>query len=338
MPVTIHDVAQKAGVGVGTVSRVLNKSESVRESTREKVLEVISALHYHPDPIARSLTLKRTGSVGVIIPFFTRPFQMEILRGVSSAATRQGLELVIYNVETQEQRDEYFSRLARRRRVDGLLVISLSPEDEVSSLLKHAGLPAIFVDAYSPFFSSIVVKNMEGAFNAVRSLTAQGHRRIGFINGVIEGNFKFNQANDRLIGYHQALWKEGLSFEPELVLNTSWDIEGGFQAALKFLNLVERPTAIFAASDMQAIGILKAAKKMGLEVPRDLSVMGFDGVEASEYLEISTMQQPMQEMGELGLNKLAERLKTPGGALELIRLDTFPVIRCTTGPVPKTVG
>ncbi|HEX9131850.1 MAG TPA: substrate-binding domain-containing protein, partial [Ktedonobacteraceae bacterium] len=192
------------------------------------------------------------------------------------------------------------------------------------------GIPVILLDAYSPFFTSLVGDNIEGAYQAVKYLIEQGHQRIGFINGVIEGNIKFNQANDRLIGLHRALGEAGLLFDPELMQTSEWDRFGGKQAALQLLSQKKRPTAIFAASDMQAVGVLEAAKDLHLNVPENLSVLGYDGIEVAELLELSTVQQPMRQIGELGVSKLIELIKNPQQLPELIRLNTTLIIRRTT--------
>ena len=279
---------------------------------------------------------KRTNSLGVIVPFFTRPFFMEVLRGIETVSARLGRELILYNVETDVQRDHYFAELPMRRKVDGLLIVSLTPDDAVARRLKDAGLPVVLIDAYSPSFTSLVVNNIEGAYAAVKFLIEQGHWRIGFINGQIEGNFKFNQANDRLIGLHRAFGEAGLLFEPELALTSEWSRIGGKQAALQLLSQHQRPTAIFAA-DMQAIGVLEAARELGIAVPDQLSVMGFDGIEGSELLELSTMQQPMQEMGEVAAAALVELIDNASRTPELIRFDTKLVGRRTTGPAPPSL-
>ncbi|HXZ05293.1 MAG TPA: substrate-binding domain-containing protein, partial [Ktedonobacteraceae bacterium] len=150
------------------------------------------------------------------------------------------------------------------------------------------------------------------------------------INGIVEGNIKFNQANDRLIGLHRAFGEAGLLFEPELMLTSEWNRSGGKQAALQLLAQEKRPTAIFASSDMQAIGVLEAAKDLRINVPGELSVIGFDGLEVSELLDLSTVQQPMRQMGELGVNKLIEIMKNPQQSPELIRLHTMLIERRTT--------
>jgi LacI family transcriptional regulator len=326
---TIHDVARVAGVGIGTVSRVINNSPGVRPITREKVLAAIAELNYKPDPIARSMILKRTDSIGVILPFFTRFFFIEVLKGIEAAIKSIGSELVLYSVETDAQRDHYFAELPMRRKVDGLLSLSLRPKEEYAERFRESEVPVVLIDAYSPQLTSIVVNNVEGAYLAVKYLIEKGHLRIGFINGIIEGNFKFNQANDRLIGFHRAFGEAGLLFEPELVLVTEWNRKGGCEAAMQLLTLPNRPTAIFAASDMQAVGVLEAAKMLNIVVPDELSVIGFDGIELSELLDLTTMQQPMYQMGKLGVWKLMERIKNPQQKPELIRLDTTLVERRT---------
>jgi len=332
MGVTIHNVAQEAGVGIGTVSRVVNNSPDVKPATRERVLAAIHRLNYKPDPIARSMISKRTNSIGTIVPFFTRPSFMERLRGVEAVIARLGRELVLYNVETSAQRDHFFRELPLHRKVDGLLIISLSPDDAAARRFRELGTPVVLIDAYSPLLTSLVVNNVEGAYQAVKRLIELGHRHIGFINGEIEGNFKFNTANDRLIGLHRALGEAGLLFEPEQVLISEWSRKGGKHAALQLLTQQKRPTAIFAASDVQAVGALEAARELGLRVPEQLSVIGFDGIEISELLELSTMQQPLQEMGELGASKLVELIENPSHPPELIRFDTKLVERRTTSP------
>jgi len=332
MTVTIHNVAQEAGVGIGTVSRVVNNSPDVKPATRERVLAAIHRLNYKPDPIARSMISKRTNSIGTIVPFFTRPSFMERLRGVEAVIARLERELVLYNVETSAQRDHFFRELPLHRKVDGLLIISLSPDDAAARGFRELGTPVVLIDAYSPLLTSLVVNNVEGAYQAVKRLIELGHRHIGFINGEIEGNFKFNTANDRLIGLHRALGEAGLLFEPEQVLISEWSRKGGKHAALQLLTQQKRPTAIFAASDVQAVGALEAARELGLRVPEQLSVIGFDGIEISELLELSTMQQPLQEMGELGASKLVELIENPSHPPELIRFDTKLVERRTTSP------
>jgi LacI family transcriptional regulator len=328
---TIHDVARIAGVGIGTVSRVLNNNPNVKATTREKVLAVIAQLNYKPNPIARSMISRRTNSIGVMGAFFTRPFHIEILRSIEAALHHTSHQPVLYNIETNAQRDAYLSDLPMRRRVDGLLIISLPVEDSVALGFKKAAIPTVLLDTYSPLLTSLVVNNVEGAYQAVKYLIKKGHRRIGFINGLTnEGNFKFNQANDRLIGFHRALGEADLLFDPEMMLTSEWNREAARATALQLLARSSRPTAIFAASDIQAVGVLEAARSLNIRVPEELSLIGFDGIELSELLDFSTVQQPIEEMGFLSVQKLIEHIAHPETQPELIRLNTTLVERHTT--------
>lgn len=334
---TIHDVAQLADVGIGTVSRVLNDSPGVRLETKQRVLAAIESLHYSPNLIARSMISRHTGSIGVLVPFFTRPFFIEVIRGAAAAISKAGRELVLYNVETNEQRDSYFRKLSRQGKVDGLLSISLAPDDAVAAGFEQTGMPVVLVDTYSPSLTSLVVDNVEGAYLAVKCLIEHGHRHIGFINGISEGNFRFNKANDRLIGLHRAIGEAGLLFEPELVVVSEWSRQGGKMAALQLLSRPDRPTAIFAASDMQAVGVLEAARSLNLNIPNDLSLIGYDGIELSELLELSTIQQPMSAIGELGVQKLIAQIEASAEQKpkpELIRLQPTLILRRTVATLP----
>lgn len=335
---TIQDVARHAGVAVGTVSRVLNESPKVKAVTRQRVLAAIRTLDYSPNLIARSMTSRRTGSVGVIVPFFTRPFFSEVLQGVEVAISRVGREFVLYNARSNEQCEAYFRKLPKQRRVDGLLIISLYPDDATAARFKSANLPVVLVDAYHPQLTSLLVNNVEGAYQAGKYLLELGHRRIGIINGVGEGDFHFNSSNDRLMGLCRALNEVGIPQAPELVLTAEWNRQGGKWAALQMLARADRPTAIFAASDLQAVGVMEAARVLKIAIPDDLSLIGFDGIELAEILEMSTIQQPMRQMGELGAQKLIERIEAPPNNLsppELIHLQTHLVKRGTT-TAPRT--
>lgn len=329
---TIHDVARIAGVGIGTVSRVINNNPGVKPKTREKVLAAVNQLNYKPDPIARSMISKRTNAIGIIAPFFTRPFFMEVLQGVEDATAHYGRELVLYNVRSSEQRNHCFTELPMHRKVDGVLILSLVLEDSFVQNFHRVGLPVVLVDAYNPRLTSFVVNNVEGAYQAVIYLVRLGHRRIGFINGIIEDSI-FNQAVDRFTGVKKALAEVALPYDPDLIITTEWNRQGGREAALRMLSQKQHPTAIFVASDVQAIGVLEAAKALNIQIPNELSVIGYDGIELSELLGLSTMQQPMHKMGELGIEKLMSLIDDPTQEPELIWLQSTLIERTTTGPL-----
>lgn len=336
---TIQDVARHANVAVGTVSRVINEVPGVKPKTLQRVLAAIHELDYSPNLIARSMTSRRTGSLGVIVPYFTRPFFNEVLQAVEETITGAGRELVLYNVQNKDQCDAYLRKLSKQRKLDGFLVISIAPDDELGASLRQAGIPVVLIDAYHPLLTSLVIDNIEGAYQAVNYLLEHGHRHIGFINGITEGGFGFNQASNRLLGLQRALAEAGLPFQPDLVITTEWDRQGGREAAWQLLSRVDRPTAIFAASDMHAIGVLEAARSLHISVPGELSLIGYDGIELSEIMELTTVQQPMRYMGELGVQKLCAQIEAlPEAKLqpELICLQPNLTIRNTVA-TPTTV-
>lgn len=306
---TIYDVARYAGVGIGTVSRVLNGHINVSSATRERVQAAIRELDYSPDPIARSLNSGRTATLGIIVPFFTRPFAGAVLEGVQAEADAHGYDLVLYNMVRREQRDMYYNKLPMRRRVDGLICVSIPPDDAEAHNILRQKIPTILVDCYNAYLTSIVVDNVTGAYDAIAHLIRQGRRRIGFINGVVEGSMRFNQATDRLTGYLNAHRDAGLPVDPQLIVYSEWNRPAARAAVHPLFAAGDlRPDAIFAASDLMAVGVQEEALAMGLRVPEDVALVGFDGTELSDIMNISTVQQPMTEMGRMGVQLLLENL------------------------------
>lgn len=336
--VTIRDVARHAGVGVGTVSRVLNDSPSVSQRTRRRVLATIEELNFQPSLIARRLSLGKTFNVAVVVPFFTRPVFVERLRGVEHALAQSDFDLVLFNVESVDRRDACFRNVARRERIDGLLVMSLSPWDEEVERLLKAEVPIVLIDARHPALNRLVIDDVEGGRLATEHLLELGHRRIGFISDYLEEPFGFASSRDRFEGYYMALEVAEVPFHPEYHRQGIHGREQARLLAIDLLSLPERPTAIFAASDTQAIGVLAAARQLELRVPDDLSVIGYDDIEAASYLRLTTMRQPSFDLGMEGVRLLLETMERPAGAPKELTFSTELVIRETTAapcPVPN---
>jgi len=336
MPATIRDVARRAGVGSATVSRVLNNSPLVTESTRQRVEQAITDLKYAPNPTARRLSLGKTLTIAVIAPFFTRPAFVERLRGVESVTAATHYDLIIYNVEDFAKRDLYFRSVPRPDRSDGVLVISLPPRDEDVALLLNNEVPIVLIDANHPDLTSlnrVIIDDVTGGRLATEHLIELGHKRIGYISDPLESPFRFTASYDRYQGYRQALAEANLAFDPELHM---WAEHGRTQAkalALAMLALPNRPTAIFAASDTQALGILEAARALNLRVPQDLSVVGYDDIELAEFLNLTTVRQMLYESGRRGVNLLLHLLEQePGGEPQCDVLPVELVVRGTTAP------
>ena len=335
MPATIREVAQKAGVGLGTVSRVLNDSPLVSAGTRARVQTAIAELDFRPNQTARRLSLGKTLTIAAIVPFFTRPAFVERLRGVENTLIESEYDLILYNVETPERRDRCFRDVPHRERVDGVLVISLPPRAEDVEHLAKADVPVVLVDANHPALTElnrIITDDVAGGQRAVEHLIGLGHRRIGYISDPLETPFNFTSSRDRYQGYRQAHEAAGLPVRPEYQAQGEHGRLPARQLAAALLALPEPPTAIFAASDTQALGVLEAAKQAGCQVPGDLAVIGYDDVEIAEYAGLSTMRQQMFQSGQAGVELLLNVLAQPGRPAECRTMPTELVIRQSTGP------
>jgi DNA-binding LacI/PurR family transcriptional regulator len=330
--VTMRDVAKRAGVSVGTVSRVLNESASVREVTRQKVLAAIEELDYTPNPIARRLSLGKTLTIAVIVPFFTRPSFVERLRGVEYALADSEYDLILFNVETTARRDTYFRDVPRRERVDGLLIISLSPYDEEVDRFLQAGVPTVLVDANHPRLNRAVVDDVAGGRLATEHLIALGHRKIGYVSDQLDNPFHFVSSRDRYEGYRQALAETGIPLRPEYHRQGEHGRREAREMARDLLALPDPPTAIFAASDTQAIGVLEAAQDADLRVPDDLSVIGYDDIEIAEYLHLTTIRQPLFASGVEGVELLLESIAQSPPSPRQVLLPIDLIVRRTTAP------
>lgn len=333
MSATIRDVAQQAGVGLGTVSRVINGSQSVSDATRQRVLDVIKHLNYVPNPTARRLSLGRTLTIGVIVPFFTRPAEVERLRGIEHTLLDSGYDLILYNVETPEQRDQYFRDIPRRERVDGALIVSLTPRDGDVKPFKKANVPIVLVDAHHASLArlnQVVTDDVAGGRAATQHLLDLGHRRIAYLSDCLDEPFNFTSSRDRLIGYQQALQGAGLPFRADFHRQGNHGRPEAHRLAAELLALPDRPTAIFAASDTQAMGVLEAARDAGLRVPEDLSVIGYDDIEIAEYLGLTTMSQKLYLSGQRGVELLLAVLSNPEAAPATEVLAVELTVRGTT--------
>ncbi len=338
MPVTIYDVARKAGVGIATVSRVINNSPNVRPSTRERVEAAMRALDYHPNPIAQRMAFGKTLTIGVITPFFTRPAFVERLRGIEASVAESEYDLIVYNVETPEKRDAYFRSVPTSQRVDGLIIISLPPTDaDVERFLKSK-VPTVLVDTAHPALSRIVIDDVAGGRMATQHLIDLGHHKIAYLsdplNDPLVSPFRFTSSLYRYQGYRQALEAAGIPFRPEYHQAAEHSRYQAKVLAHKLLSLPDPPTAIFAASDTQAMGALEAVHEAGLQVPEDVSIVGFDDIEIAAYLHLTTIRQPLYEMGLRAVELLLSCLQNPRSEPQEIVLPLELVVRGTTAP-PK---
>jgi DNA-binding LacI/PurR family transcriptional regulator len=331
---TIADVAARAGVGVATVSRVMNGSANVRPATRDRVLDAVRALNYRPSSIARSLSLQRTNVVAALLPWFTNPSAVQRVRGIVEGLSRSGYDLMVFDIESEDRQRRAFELFDRGDRADGLLVVSTLPDESHVERLQAARIPCILVDAVHPALPSIAVDDVAGGDIATRHLVELGHRRIALI-GDTPPEFRFDWSRDRTRGYERALQAAGIDLRPEYVREGTRLLHVARAIATELLSLPERPTAIFAASDTQALGTLEAARALSIRVPEDLSVVGFDDIEVASYVGLTTVRQPLLESGRRGAELL---LRALGGRPVDLRTELLPlelVVRSTTGPAPR---
>ena len=333
--VTIRDVARRAGVSPGTASRAINDSPLVNEATRRRVLEVVKELNYTPNLVARRLSIGKTLVVAVIVPFFTRPGFSERMTGVVSVLSQTEYDLVIHNIETPQERNDCFRVIPRRERADGVLILSLPPVDEEIAYLANASVPIVLIDSDHPeltMLHRVTVDDVAGGQVATQYLIELGHTRIGFVGDIVDNPFNFVSSRGRYWGYRKALEAAGIPARPEYYGEDQHGRREARITARKMLALADRPTAIFAASDTQAVGVLEAARDLMLRVPQDLSVIGYDDIEIADIMGLTTMRQMLFESGQRGVELLLETLENP--QMEPVHevLPTELIVRGTTAP------
>ena len=326
---TIRDVAREAGVGVGTVSRVLGNQPRVAPATRARVEAAITRLGYRPSPVARALSRQRTYSLEVAVPLITRDFYVEVLRGIEKALDETGYALLIRTIERAVDRDRVFAALASRERADGAIIVSQAPTTTLLARLAAEDAPAVLVDALHPDLPSIAIDHEAAAATAVRHLLEQGHRRIALVDHA-ETPFAQGSPRGRRRGYRAALVAAGVNPRPSDEIVTEFNAGGGDAALAALLAQPDPPTAVFAGSDVQAAGILAATRRLRLRVPEDLAIVGYNDIELAGYLGLTTMRVPMREMGRRGVELLFAAIEAPDIVVPQILLTAALVIRETS--------
>ena len=328
---TIRDVARQAGVSAATVSRVLNDSPLVVEPTRARVQAAVDELGYRMNATARTLSLGRSTAVGVLVPFVTTHSAIERLRGVVAQLARHGqrrYDLLLFDVEAPEQRADAMRELADRNRIAGLLVVSLPIYDHEIDALQRDDLPAVLLDVTHPRLPRVVIDNAHGGELAAAHLLGKGHQRIGFVGDHPTNAYGFTSSEDRRRGFHAELARAGLELDPRLERFARHGREEAGACATELLRLASPPTAIFAASDDQAVGVIDAANAVGVEVPGDLSVIGFDDIEIARYVGLTTVAQPLEASGRRAAELLLAQIEGWAAAAEKLQCEL--IVRETT--------
>ena len=331
MAMTIRDIAREAGVSTATVSRALRGLPNVDPVTRERVRQVAERLDYVVSPAASRLASGRAGSIAVITPYIARWYFARVLSGIESVLQASDLDLLLSSIGDPSESNHLPPHRKLRRRVDGFLVISLPTDTPGVGEIFDLDLPVALIDTDRPGCSSVGIDDVAGSRMAVQHLVNLGHERIGLISGRALPT-PFRPEENRIVGYHETLAEAGLAIEPDLEACGHFTIEGGERAMTSLLARPRPPTAVFAMSDEMAFGALRSLRSHGLEPGRDVSVVGFDGHEMAEHLDLTTVVQPVEQIGARAARTLLDRLDNPTGGPVHVELPLEMVVRGSTAP------
>ncbi|SUY46625.1 LacI family transcriptional regulator [Clostridium putrefaciens] len=327
MAITISDIAQKAGVSLATVSRVLNDSGYVKEETRIRVQKVIKDLNYTPSAIARSLSKNKTNTIGVIVPDIVNPFFGEVIKGITEVAEKSGLNIILCNTDESKEKELRALKILTEQRIQGIIIAPTSAEDEFNSeylkTLENMGIPIVLVDGNVKYttFNGVFVDNIKGAYEATEALIKEGHRKIG----VITGRMNSKPAKDRYLGYQKALLMNNIPLEDRYTFYGDYKEETAYKITKNIMKMKDRPTALFVCSNMTTLGSLKAIYEEKINIPEDISLVAFDKVEILNILgfNISYVNGPSVEMGKLGMQMLVDILNNKNKN-EIRRITLLP--------------
>jgi LacI family repressor for deo operon, udp, cdd, tsx, nupC, and nupG len=335
----IYEVAKRAGVSTATVSRVLSQPNVVAPATRRRVMQAVERLGYEPNSTAKNLRTLRTGKLLVTVPDLSNPFFSLILQGIEDAALREGYSVLVGDTQHDAKREERYALMLKRKEADGLIFLGHRMPEEAASYIRAQAprcAPVVNGCEFSPSLGvpSVHIDNAKAAYQAMDHLYGLGHRRIGIVTGPLVSPL----SRDRLSGATARAKKQKAERE-FIVMHGDFSIESGAAAADRLLGRSARPTAIFCFNDEMAMGVVEVAKRLGIRVPQQLSVVGFDDIRFSRHMDppLTTIAQPMRQLGE-GTVRLLLSILAGGHDAETPESVTLPhklVVRASTGPPPK---
>ena len=326
---TIFDVAKLSGVSISTISRVINNPEKVNINTRQRVYDAIDQLGFVPKAEARARALRLKGRIGVITPFFTEPSFVQRLRGIARALSKENFDLVIYTVDSNNRLQSYLSTLPLTGNLDGLVIMSLPVmEIDVKRLIDH-NLPTVLIEFPHPSLNRVEIDDVEGGRIATEYLIKKGHQRIAFLGDTDLPEYAIHPVNLRLKGFRQALKSAKLEIPEEFVRLAPYNQSQARQVANELLNSPNPPTAIFAATDLQALGVVKSARNLGIKVPDQLAIMGFDDLDMAEFEDLTTIRQHLDESGRLAIEILLSHIADNSRPVQHVNLPLNVIERKT---------
>jgi LacI family transcriptional regulator len=331
---TLEEIARLSGVSRSTVSRVINQHPNVSEDVRNRVLTVIQETGYHPNLAARTLASKRSWMLGLLLPrsvssFFADPYFPRLTQGVAQACNQYDYTLGLFLIGSKEDEEKIFPRVSRKGMLDGILIQSGQIGDQLIDRLVISNIPVVVIGRpfYSKDVSFIDVDNISGAYNAVSHLIRLGYQRIGTITG-LPGSA---ETMDRVEGYQKALLERGRNVEGELIAEGDFTEAGGYYAMQKLLPA--KPDAVFAASDLMAIGAMRTVREAGLKIPEDVAFVGFDDVAIATYADpqLTTIRQPIVRFGFNAVEILIDLIENGIEPARRIIMETELIIRDSCG-------
>jgi DNA-binding LacI/PurR family transcriptional regulator len=331
-PVTIDEVARRAGVSKTTVSKHLNGVPYVSERAATRIDAAIAELDFRPNQLARGLATNRTGSLAVVIPSITNPFYPDLVAAIDTEASKRGYDLILVSTGGDAGREAKLVDDLRRKRVDGILFASVRVDDSELNELVARGEKVVMVSRHLEGVAAdfVVPDNHAGAVMATEHLIRLGHRAIGYLGGPIS----VVAFRDRLLGYRDTMAKHGLEVDSRWVVITESGIDAGFRGALQLSNAGERPTALFVGSDVMALGVLEAAQSSGWTIPGDLALVGFDNISFARVaaVPLTTVDGRTAELGRIAVQLLVDRIEGNGvSSVKHIILPPALIVRRSCG-------
>ncbi|MFA5669623.1 MAG: LacI family DNA-binding transcriptional regulator [Balneolaceae bacterium] len=323
--VTIYEVAKNAGVAISTVSRVLNKSPNVSEETKIKVDKAIKELSFRPQVSARKLASKEPNMVAIAVPSFTTPFFNEVLKGVKDEIKKMDLDIIMYNTGSRNP-EEAVHNFFDRGTADAVIILSIDIDEELHKIFQSSRVPLVLVNSVHPSYNYFMMNDHLGGYMAGEHLVKKGFERLG----MIRSGTQTRASLERERGFKDALKNYKMKVDKDLFVSGDSDKHGGFteeagyEAIYKYDSMGKFPDAIFCANDTQALGALHALTKLGLKVPEDVALMGYDNIKFTKYLDLTTIDQKMHTIGMQATSRLAEIIKNPDS--ELFQTTINPVL------------
>ncbi|MBM4431963.1 MAG: LacI family transcriptional regulator [Chloroflexi bacterium] len=334
---TMKDVAKAAGVSVTTVSHVINETRFVSEELRSRVNRVMEELNYHPNTLARSLRLGITHTIALIVPDNSNPFFAEVSRVAEMVGFENDFSVILCNSDKNVDREAAYLEMLTAKQVDGIIFIAAGSSQEHLESIAAQGIPVVVADREVPqtLADVVLVNHEQGGYDATRYLLSLGHRRVA----CIAGPARLTPSSQRVQGYRRALAEAGIAIDEELVVSCTESYVGGEIAMAHLLRLDRPPTAVFTYNDVTAIGALRAARNVGVDVPGDLSIVGFDDIALASATvpALTTVAQPIADLATIATELLIERIRNvaAGRPGRRVVLDTKLVVRESCAPPRK---